>query len=481
VRARAGRAYLAAALLAVLAFVFLPDVFWLPTVWQVGVGYTAAGAVLVGVRRHRPEAAAAWYWLAAGIAANASGIVVETVIEEVHGSVPLPSLADIGYLGMYPALCLGLALFIRRRNRSRNWPAVVDTSTISTGLGLLSWIFLIHPPAADPDLTVLGRVVSVGYPVGDLILLAMTLRLVLGGRGRTPAYLLIAAGLTMFLCGDVCWAVINRLFWEPGGWTQRLLASVFLAGYVLLGYAALHPSMCVLDQEAIGRPALSRRMFALLAGASLIPSALLALELARGTVTDGPAIVLGSVILFLLVLTRMAQLVRQVSIQAAKLLELSRVDDLTGLPNRRAWSAELPAAIERARRDSTSLSVAMLDMDHFKRFNDDFGHLAGDRLLRSAAVAWTSELRAVDQLARYGGEEFILLLPGAGPVLARQVLDRLAEATPAGQTFSAGVATWNGRETSDELVARADQLLYAAKRAGRNRVHADSVALQTTA
>ena len=134
------------------------------------------------------------------------------------------------------------------------------------------------------------------------------------------------------------------------------------------------------------------------------------------------------------------------------------MDELTGLPNRRAWSAELPIAIERARRD------------HFKRFNDEFGHQAGDRLLKSATAAWSGQLRAVDQLARYGGEEFIALLPRATAELATGVLERLRAVTPAGQTFSAGVATWDGNETSEELIGRADQALYQAKDAGRDRI-----------
>ena len=120
-------------------------------------------------------------------------------------------------------------------------------------------------------------------------------------------------------------------------------------------------------------------------------------------VTDGVAIVIGSMALFLLVVTRMAQLLRQIERQSKQLSQLTRVDELTGLPNRRAWSAELPAAIERARRDQVALAVALLDLDHFKRFNDEYGHQAGDRLLKTATAAWAAELRAVDQLARYGG------------------------------------------------------------------------------
>jgi diguanylate cyclase (GGDEF)-like protein len=166
----------------------------------------------------------------------------------------------------------------------------------------------------------------------------------------------------------------------------------------------------------------------------------------------------------------MAQLLRQLEQQSMKVRALSQTDELTGLPNRRAWTAELPRAIEQARRNGVPLSVSMLDLDRFKLFNDAYGHPAGDRLLKAAAAAWQERLRAVDYLARYGGEEFLVLLPDADSERGRQVVDRLRDATPLGQTFSAGVATWDGVETSDEMVARADTALYAAKQAGRNRI-----------
>src|SRR5674476_807530 len=120
-----------------------------------------------------------------------------------------------------------------------------------------------------------------------------------------------------------------------------------------------------------------------------------------------------STALFLLVVTRMAQLLWQVEEQARHLRQLARVDELTGLPNRRAWNSDIDDALERARRDRLPLSVAMIDLDHFKLFNDEFGHPTGDRLLKSAAAAWQGELRAVDGMARYGGEEFILFFEGS--------------------------------------------------------------------
>jgi diguanylate cyclase (GGDEF)-like protein len=111
----------------------------------------------------------------------------------------------------------------------------------------------------------------------------------------------------------------------------------------------------------------------------------------------------------------------------------------------------------------------MLDLDHFKRFNDERGHQAGDRLLKQAASAWAGRLRVIDVLARYGGEEFALALPGCGLEDALALVEGLRSATPGGQTCSAGVATWDGQEGPEELLGRADRALYSAKRAGRDR------------
>jgi diguanylate cyclase (GGDEF)-like protein len=154
----------------------------------------------------------------------------------------------------------------------------------------------------------------------------------------------------------------------------------------------------------------------------------------------------------------------------AQLQETARTDDLTGLPNRRAWEEELPRELARAARDSRPVCVAMLDLDRFKRFNDDRGHQAGDRLLKQAASAWSTQLRTSDMLARYGGEEFSLLLPGCTVEDAQALVQRLRAAMPDGETVSAGIACWDEIESADELVGRADTALYAAKRGGRDRL-----------
>jgi diguanylate cyclase (GGDEF)-like protein len=154
----------------------------------------------------------------------------------------------------------------------------------------------------------------------------------------------------------------------------------------------------------------------------------------------------------------------------AQLQETARTDDLTGLPNRRAWDEELPRELSRAARDSRPVCVAMLDLDRFKRFNDDRGHQAGDRLLKQAASAWATQLRTSDMLARYGGEEFSLLLPGCTLRDAQALVQRLRAAMPDGETVSAGIACWDETENADQLVGRADTALYAAKRDGRDKL-----------
>jgi diguanylate cyclase (GGDEF)-like protein len=124
----------------------------------------------------------------------------------------------------------------------------------------------------------------------------------------------------------------------------------------------------------------------------------------------------------------------------------------------------------RARRSGVPLHLALLDVDHFKRFNDTHGHQAGDLLLKSAAAAWKAQLREGDMLARYGGEEFTALLVGCSQAEAVAVLERVRAATPLGETVSVGVAQWDGRQTPEQLIGLADEALYQAKHQGRNRV-----------
>ncbi len=149
----------------------------------------------------------------------------------------------------------------------------------------------------------------------------------------------------------------------------------------------------------------------------------------------------------------------------SQLTDMASTDSLTGLPNRWAWDTSLSHAL----LDQEPLALAMLDLDHFKSFNDTRGHPAGDRLLKETAAAWREELRAGDFLARIGGEEFALLLPKCSPEDALMVVDRLRGRVPYDQSCSAGIVTHRSGESSEALMARVDAALYAAKTAGRDR------------
>jgi diguanylate cyclase (GGDEF)-like protein len=163
-----------------------------------------------------------------------------------------------------------------------------------------------------------------------------------------------------------------------------------------------------------------------------------------------------------------------VSLEQADLLttvqQLARTDQLTGVQNRRAFDELLPHVLQSATA-AAPLCIALLDVDHFKIFNDTFGHPAGDRFLQNATLAWAIQLRGTDIIARFGGEEFAVLLPDCHLLDAVAVLDKLRSNTPTDQTISIGIAQWDGRESQQALLQRADTALYQAKADGRNRLH----------
>jgi len=166
---------------------------------------------------------------------------------------------------------------------------------------------------------------------------------------------------------------------------------------------------------------------------------------------------------------RLIRSVRESEERLVRLERLASTDDLTGLPNRRRWEEELPRELGRSLRYDEPICVAMLDLDHFKEYNDAYGHQVGDRMLKEVAAAWRDVLRPYDLLARYGGEEFGLILAGCVLDEAVGIIERLRRATPDGVSCSAGIAEWDRNEYPQRLVGRADRALYEAKRSGRDQ------------
>ena len=153
----------------------------------------------------------------------------------------------------------------------------------------------------------------------------------------------------------------------------------------------------------------------------------------------------------------------------------SRTDPLTGLANRRSLMERIDMEMSHALRSDSPLTLAMLDLDHFKEFNDRYGHVAGDTVLRSVAAMMISNTRDQDLVARYGGEEFCLVLPDTDLIGGHHLLDHLRAGgrdatTDLGVTLSAGLTSWDGIEDPLSFIERADRALYRAKEGGRNQV-----------
>jgi len=166
------------------------------------------------------------------------------------------------------------------------------------------------------------------------------------------------------------------------------------------------------------------------------------------------------------------------------LRRLMEEDSMTGLYNHGKTKALLQQFLQQAARLDTPMAYALIDIDHFKRINDTYGHGMGDKVILSLTRHLRQRLRATDMVGRYGGEEFALLLFNCGPDEALQVVDTLREGFAAlvhgcedagfSASFSAGIAHYPACRNLPTLMGRADEALYAAKRAGRNRVVADT-------
>jgi diguanylate cyclase (GGDEF)-like protein/PAS domain S-box-containing protein len=272
------------------------------------LGASSAVAVTAGARRWRPRARLGWDLIALGQVLFVTGDVLAYNHKALFGSeLPFPSIADPFYLAIYPCLVLGLIVLMRASDPSRDRGNLIDALVITTGVGTLAWVFLMAPYAHDGDLTLTAKMTSLAYPVMDLLLLAMSARLVLRGAHRGTSSSLLAIALVALLGAD---AIYGWLLLHGGYDTGGLLDGGWIAFYLLIGTAALHPSMCRLSEPTPSRDTrLTRRRLALFAATSLVaPSVQLVRSLLH--LPREPVISVAAGMLFVLVLARLAGMVR---------------------------------------------------------------------------------------------------------------------------------------------------------------------------
>jgi diguanylate cyclase (GGDEF)-like protein len=468
-RTRLWRLYLALGTVATGGYFLLPTGGLAQNLTYNVIGLVSALAIVVAVRLHRPERPAMWYWFSAGQIVWVAGDAIYEYYQYVLDESPYPSPADAFYLSAYPMLVVGFVLLVRGR-RGRDLTGLVDAAVVATGLGLVLWVFVLHPIASDSTTSTLERFISTAYPAMDAMLLALLARLFTSAGTRTPSARLLGVAGVLLLAADVAFSLLTLYFDYEG----IALDAGWLLSYVTWAAAALHPSMGALGTapDATGRTRVGRGRLVLLAASSLLAPGMLFVPGVGGDSGNRVAIAVGAVVLFLLVLLRMSGFVAQVQRQAGQLEDLAMQDDLTGLANRRRFEQQLEAALATGRPQ-----VALLDLDGFKAVNDRLGHLIGDRLLSELARRIVAGLRDDAVVARMGGDEFAVLLPVASAEEADAVVDRLGETLrrpiPAGEHelligASIGVADGIGTDDPFEVLRRADIAMYAAKERGEH-------------
>lgn len=324
-----------------LAHFFGPE--WLNSgpVYNV-IGLSPIGALLGGVRRRPRDRRLPWLLAAAGQTLFVAGDVLAYNYQRFFGSaLPFPSIADAFYLGYYPLLLAALLLLIRESGTAGEPGGIVDALTITLGAGTLSWTFLMSPYARDSTLSLSTKLISIAYPLMDVLVLGVLVGFVMARGTRSASLVVLVGGMTMLLATD---AVYGWMLLHGGYETGGVLDLGWAAFYALIGVAALHPSSRAIrtPDPRVPGPGLTVRRIALLGSASLIaPVIMLTRGLPGDASLDVKVLAAASAAMFVLVLVRMAGVMR--SREAAVRREAER-------------SAELAAAERSARAKDTFVS-----------------------------------------------------------------------------------------------------------------------------
>jgi len=482
--AATSRGFLVIGGLVVLASEMLPTPRVIQDVVYDLISAAVVVAIAIGVRRYQPRARSAWYLMGAG---QALWVIADTTFnwqQDVMHVQAFPTVSDGFYLLGYPVIAAGLALLVRDRMRTRpDMGPLLDSATVTAGLCLLSWVLLARPTIESLHHSPGAAAVAAAYPAMDILLVGALVRLVSSPGGRSPAFKLLLAALTLLIAADTL-SVAFDLFATN---TVSVVEYLWLFSYVAWGAAALHPSMTELS-DPVTRPDLHFRGLRLLAVvlATLIAPALLAVHEVTGVKVDTWAVIIGSVVMFLLVVVRMSLAIEQIAAAHEALEKLqdelavqAMHDALTGLANRTQSMRLLAGCLGRSRRSGTTTGLLFIDLDGFKAINDNHGHRSGDEVLREVARRMELEIRDGDFVGRLGGDEFLVGIEDvASEYSALSLADRLIAAVSEPITVddnvvvhvgaSIGIALGKGGEIDVEtLLHEADLAVYRAKAAGR--------------
>jgi diguanylate cyclase (GGDEF)-like protein/PAS domain S-box-containing protein len=309
VRRRAWFLYICGGVLVTAAFLFMPGLRLGPLFNVIAI--SSPIVIVIAVRVWKPQTRLPWYLFALGQAFFVAGDVITYNYDRFFGTeLPFPSVGDVFYLSVYPCLILGILWLIRLRTPGGDRDSVIDSLIVAIGVGTISWVFLLSPLAHDPQVTLLQKLTAMGYPVMDLILLTVVVRLAIGGGRRAPAFYLMAGATLALFVTDFAYSYLSvqGIVYDQSGYLEAGWATF----YILWGAAALHGSMRALSERTPdNEPRLSRGRLWLLAFASLLAPSVMMIQHLRNVAGDLPVLIGASAALFLLVVVRIAGLVRK--------------------------------------------------------------------------------------------------------------------------------------------------------------------------
>ncbi|MBV9660185.1 MAG: EAL domain-containing protein [Acidimicrobiales bacterium] len=471
--------------------------FALPTqsaddIAYVVIGVVSVAMVLAGLRLHRPESRLPWLLLVGYIALSVIGDGIENLGYGVilARPVPLPSAADPFYLAAYPLLFIGVTRLCQRTHDRRSRESHADAAIVVVAALALSWHFLMRSYFHDSSIGPLGKIVMLSYPLMDLGLVFIIVQSLVFGTARRAAHRILVVALLASLVSDFTYDVMVQYGHYAVG---NVIDGGWLLNYMLIGVAALHPTMAAKPSGRDLTVPDSGRRIPLLALAGFVAPAILLVSSAVKATVDVPVIAGTSIVLFSLVSLRMSWQFERVRADALALEDALRRreelesdlrhqafhDPLTGLANRMLLHRQVERVLAQPAGTRPLTAVCFCDLDGFKTVNDSLGHLYGDDLLAITAERLLSVVRAGDTVARLGGDEFAVLLESAGePETVAAVADRIVAimrepAELAGRqiavSVSVGVALAGPHTTAEQLLSEADIAMYEAKRLGKSR------------
>ena len=412
-------------------------------------------AIVAGVVINRPARKSPWLLLAAANLTFAVGQISFLVLTEIlKAKVPFPSIADAFYLATYPLYAAGMLIFIWSRSPDRDRRSLIDALTLTVGLALLSWIYLILPYVHNPGLSWLQKSVAIAYPLGDVLVLAMIARLIVPGAVRSRSVQLLTLGTVGLLASDVSFGLEQLHGTFRSGSVVDLGWAVFYGAW---GAAALHPSMTELTRTVTRRPAVTSPIrLTVLMLASFIAPAVLFIQSVTGRAADDGVIAVFSAVLYLLVLSRLWEM----AASHRRVLRRERTVRLAGPSLASAVSVtEVMTIIERAAvalfdpRSPREALLVMRDDDMRRQAAAADGdsplldRLAG--LIETCVPLLTGSQPLFLPAARLG-ERVSVLLPGCdGMLLCPVTLDD----RPSGDPMIAVLAVFGGQRTLADLSA----------------------------